>query len=90
MFLWSSGKPVFVLAMLVACTMALKHPVGQYWYHKDLPSTVCHHDDSGVGLRHAEVGRDLHRVKAVVLPSFWVDFDFSVDHMLLPAVAKER
>lgn len=37
MFLWSGRQAIFVLVMLVACTMALTHPVWQYWYQKILP-----------------------------------------------------
>jgi xanthine/uracil permease len=37
MFLWSGRQAVFVLVMLVACVMALTHPVWQYWYQKIFP-----------------------------------------------------
>ena len=30
-------QAVFVLVMLVACVMALTHPVWQYWYEKIVP-----------------------------------------------------
>jgi len=37
MFFWSSRQAVFVLVMLVVCSMALTHPVWQYWYEKIVP-----------------------------------------------------
>ena len=37
MFFWSGRQAVFVLVMLVACVMALTHPVWQYWYEKIVP-----------------------------------------------------
>jgi len=37
MFLWSGRQAVFLLVMLVACAMALAHPVWQYWYQKIFP-----------------------------------------------------
>jgi len=58
MFLWSGRQAVFVLVMLVACAMAITHPVWALLVPEDLSSTVYHHDDYGVGLRHAEVAGD--------------------------------
>jgi hypothetical protein len=37
MFFWSARQAIFVLVMLVACVMALTHPVWQYWYEKIVP-----------------------------------------------------
>jgi hypothetical protein len=37
MFLWSDRQAVFVLVMLFVCSMALTHPVWQYWYEKIFP-----------------------------------------------------
>jgi hypothetical protein len=37
MFLWTSRQSVFLLVMLVVCTMGLTHPVWQHWYKMVFP-----------------------------------------------------
>jgi hypothetical protein len=57
MFLWSGRQAVFILD--ACCLRDGAHAPGlAVLVRKDCSSSVYHHDDYGVGLRYAEVGRD--------------------------------
>ncbi len=64
MFLWTGRQAVFLLVMLVVCAMALYASRLATLVRDGLSSTVHHYGDFGVGLRHAEVSREMSTTSA--------------------------